>query len=66
MMCVMQHYQEKLEQYEKEEQFLLDRIAQCSQLLDSSNRLVALPGEAGAVRVGGAVPAGQDCSVRLL
>jgi hypothetical protein len=35
----VQHYQEKLEQYEKEEQFLLDRIAQCSQLLDSSSRL---------------------------
>jgi hypothetical protein len=37
----LQHYQEKLEQYEKEEQFLLDRIAQCSKLLDSSNRSAA-------------------------
>jgi hypothetical protein len=34
----LQHYQEKLEQYEREEKFLLDRIAHCSQLLDSSNR----------------------------
>jgi hypothetical protein len=34
----LQHYKEKLDQYEKEEQFLLDRIAQCSKLLDSSNR----------------------------
>jgi hypothetical protein len=37
----LQHYKEKLEQYEKEEQFLLDRIAQCSKLLDSSNRSAA-------------------------
>jgi hypothetical protein len=41
---LLQHYQEKLEQYEKEEKFLLDRIAHCSKLLDSSNRFESKSG----------------------
>lgn len=36
---LLQHYHEKLVQYEQEEKQLLQRISACGQLLDTSNRL---------------------------